>query len=196
MKPEQLNQYLWKEAEKEFEEAQTLADNYDAIIEGKQQYEKTKLDEQLAELQEKVMDLDGELYMINDSYSNFKNKIDKENQKNKNFVLSKFTKDVLEVQDNLLRSLEAFQKHEDINNEVYQDVKDTAQQLVQNLAFFGILQINPAQGEKFDPNLHDALCNVPDNTQESGTVAFVGQIGYKINERIIRPAKVGVYSKQ
>ena len=37
----------------------------------------------------------------------------------------------------------------------------------------GVIKLNPAEGEKFDPNMHDALCQVPDPTKESGSVAFV-----------------------
>ena len=47
-------------------------------------------------------------------------------------------------------------------------------------------------GAKFDPNLHEALFEVPDETFPNGTVAQVMEDGYTIGERVLRPAKVGV----
>ncbi len=47
-------------------------------------------------------------------------------------------------------------------------------------------------GQKFDPNLHEALFELPDETVPSGTVVQVVEPGYVIGERVLRPAKVGV----
>ena len=52
-------------------------------------------------------------------------------------------------------------------------------------------QIDP-QGEKFDPNLHQAMFEAPDAAIAKGLVSKVVQIGYKIGERVLRPALVGV----
>ena len=55
----------------------------------------------------------------------------------------------------------------------------------------GIRLVKPL-GEKFDPNFHQAMFEVPDATQAAGTVVQVVQVGYKIGERCLRPALVGV----
>ena len=55
----------------------------------------------------------------------------------------------------------------------------------------GIRQFSP-QGEKFDPNLHQAMFEVPDPTVPAGSVVQVVQPGYMIGERVLRPALVGV----
>ena len=55
----------------------------------------------------------------------------------------------------------------------------------------GIRRIEP-KGEKFDPNLHQAMFEAPDATVAKGLVSKVVQIGYKIGERVLRPALVGV----
>jgi molecular chaperone GrpE len=47
-------------------------------------------------------------------------------------------------------------------------------------------------GEKFDPNLHQAMYEVPDPSRPAGTVAQVVQPGYMIGERMLRPALVGI----
>ena len=55
----------------------------------------------------------------------------------------------------------------------------------------GVTQINPT-GEKFDPNFHEALFDFEDPKLKAGTCGFVANVGYLINERVLRPAKVGV----
>ena len=51
-------------------------------------------------------------------------------------------------------------------------------------------------GEKFDPNLHNALFEVPDPAQEPGTIAHVQNYGYSLHDRVIRPADVGIVAKR
>ena len=55
----------------------------------------------------------------------------------------------------------------------------------------GIARIEP-QGQKFDPNLHQAMMEIPDASVPSGTVVQVMQPGYMIGERVLRPAMVAV----
>jgi molecular chaperone GrpE len=55
----------------------------------------------------------------------------------------------------------------------------------------GVRQFTP-QGEKFDPNLHQAMFEVPDTSVPAGSVVQVVQPGYMIGERVLRPALVGV----
>jgi molecular chaperone GrpE len=55
----------------------------------------------------------------------------------------------------------------------------------------GITRLEP-QGQKFDPNMHQAMFELPDPSVPAGTVVQVVQPGYKIGERVLRPAMVGV----
>jgi len=55
----------------------------------------------------------------------------------------------------------------------------------------GVRRLEPA-GQKFDPNLHQAMLEVPDPSVPSGTVVQVMQPGYTIGERVLRPALVGI----
>jgi molecular chaperone GrpE len=70
-------------------------------------------------------------------------------------------------------------------------VQATEKILLQVLKKQGVEQFNP-EGDKFDPNLHNALFEVPDGTKEAGVVAVVTKRGYRLHERVIRPAEVGV----
>lgn len=58
----------------------------------------------------------------------------------------------------------------------------------------GVVKLDPPVGEPFDPNAHMALFNVPPSgaATEPGTVAVVTKAGYKLHDRVIRPAEVGV----
>jgi molecular chaperone GrpE len=63
--------------------------------------------------------------------------------------------------------------------------------MVKTLGRYGVRRIHP-QGERFDPNLHQAMFEVPNPDVPSGTVVQVVQTGYVIGERVLRPALVGV----
>ena len=56
---------------------------------------------------------------------------------------------------------------------------------------YGVQKLDPL-GTKFDPNLHEALFEVPGETAPNGTVVQVMEDGYTIGDRVLRPAKVGV----
>jgi molecular chaperone GrpE len=70
-------------------------------------------------------------------------------------------------------------------------VELTERELMKVMEKHGIKRLEP-KGEKFDPNFHQAMFEMPDPTVPSGMVAQVVQPGYKIGERVLRPALVGV----
>jgi molecular chaperone GrpE len=67
----------------------------------------------------------------------------------------------------------------------------TERELIKALEKNGVRQFTP-QGEKFDPNLHQAMFEVPDATVPAGNVVQVVQPGYMIGDRVLRPALVGI----
>ena len=67
----------------------------------------------------------------------------------------------------------------------------TERELAKVLEKHGVKKFSP-MGEKFDPNLHQAMFELPDPSVPAGTVAQVVQPGYKIGERVLRPAMVAV----
>jgi molecular chaperone GrpE len=60
------------------------------------------------------------------------------------------------------------------------------------LGGFGVRKIEPALGEEFRPSEHEAMMRVPTRERAAGTVAMVMGVGYRLGERVVRPAKVGV----
>jgi molecular chaperone GrpE len=71
-------------------------------------------------------------------------------------------------------------------------VELTERELLKVLEKHGVKKFEPQTGERFDPNLHQAMYEIPDPTVPAGTVGQVVQPGYMIGERMLRPALVGV----
>jgi molecular chaperone GrpE len=67
----------------------------------------------------------------------------------------------------------------------------TERDFLSRLSRHGVRKLEP-KGQKFDPNFHEALFEVPDESLPAGTVAQVVEDGFAIGERVLRPAKVGV----
>ena len=89
-------------------------------------------------------------------------------------------------------SLEAALAVENASVESFKSGMDlTLKQLISAFEKFNLKQINPPQGAKFDPHLHQAMCTV-DSDLPPNTVVQVMQKGYILNDRIIRPALVSV----
>jgi molecular chaperone GrpE len=103
---------------------------------------------------------------------------------------------MLTVADNLNRALAAFPpearaKTDDSVRAVLDGVEATARELSAALARHGVKPIE-AQGQRFDPNLHQAIAEVPAPNAQPGTVVNVVQPGYLIGDRLLRPAMVTV----
>jgi molecular chaperone GrpE len=112
------------------------------------------------------------------------------------YGIAGFARDVLGIADNMRRALDAVgsdtREQADAGVKALLDgVELTERELLKTLEKHGIKKFEPL-GEKFDPNLHQAMYEVPDPALPAGTVVQVGQAGYKIGERILRPAMVAV----
>lgn len=112
------------------------------------------------------------------------------------YGISSFARDVLDIADNLQRALDAVpaETREAADpglKALIEGVELTEKSLHNALQKNGVKKLEP-QGEKFDPNFHQAMFEVPDASVPANTVVQVMQAGYTIGERILRPALVGV----
>jgi molecular chaperone GrpE len=112
------------------------------------------------------------------------------------YGISGFARDVLDIADNLQRALDAVPAEARAAADpglkaLIEGVELTERSLHNALEKHGVKRFDPA-GEKFDPNVHQAMYEVPDPSVPVGTVAQVIQAGYMIGERVLRPALVGV----
>lgn len=112
------------------------------------------------------------------------------------YGIAQFARDVLGVADNMRRALDAVGADlrataDEGTKSLIDGVDLTERELIKVMEKHGIKRFEP-KGEKFDPNLHQAMFEVPDPSVAAGTVVQVMQAGYKIGERVLRPALVGI----
>jgi molecular chaperone GrpE len=127
---------------------------------------------------------------------NLRKRTEREVADARQYGIAAFARDILGVADNFRRALEAVGPDlragsDAAVNSLIEGVELTERELLKALEKNGIRKIEP-QGEKFDPNLHQAMYEVPDPSVLSGTIVQVVQPGYVIGERILRPALVAV----
>ena len=110
--------------------------------------------------------------------------------------ITSFAHDILGVADNMRRALDAVSPEarrgaQAAVTALIDGIELTERELLKALEKNGVRQFAP-QGEKFDPNLHQAIFEVPDASVPAGSVVQVVQPGYMIGDRVLRPALVGV----
>jgi molecular chaperone GrpE len=110
--------------------------------------------------------------------------------------ITSFAHDILGVADNMRRALDAVSPEarrgaQAAVTALIDGIELTERELLKALEKNGVRQFAP-QGEKFDPNLHQAIFEVPDASVPAGSVVQVVQPGYMIGDRVLRPAMVGV----
>lgn len=174
---------LWLKLEKEAKDRATEVQklkSQNAILETATNDSKQKIDDLRSRLKEEI-----------EERELMRKRFDKELDQSKVYAISKFAKDIIEVPDNLGRALEACKNLEGKGDNLYEGVKSTNNILLKVLERHGVVQLNPL-GEKFDPNYHEALFDFVDPNQTPGSVGMVANTGYMINDRVLRPAKVGV----
>ena len=151
------------------------------------QEEEVPAEDKTAKLEEKLAQQEKQYQYLAAEYDNFRRRSAKE----KTEAYSKAKGDAalafLPVYDNLLRALAA-----PCTDPAYaKGVEMTMNQLKQVLSSLGIEEI-PALGERFDPNLHNAVMHVEDDSVGENTVVEVFQTGFKMGDKVIRFSMVKV----
>ena len=150
--------------------------------------ENQETDSQSNDLLEQIEDLKNQVLYAKAEAENIRRRSYEEADKTRKFAIEGFSQELLSVKD----SLEASLGSDNVDNKILIDgVELTLKQLNAIFEKFNIVEINPV-GEKFDPNEHQAMSMVESKEQESNTVLSVLQKGYKLNDRVIRPAMVSV----
>lgn len=121
---------------------------------------------------------------------NYKKRAQKEKEEVQKFGSERLLKDLLPVMDNLDRALEAATKSPDINS-FQKGVAMTRKSFEDALARHGVKSFS-AQGQVFDPRVHEAMQQVETSEVPAGNVAYEVLRGYYLNERLVRPALVAV----
>ena len=147
-----------------------------------------KVDEKkLQELKEQIKDLEASILYSKAESENARKRALEDIEKARKFAVEKFCQEILLVKD----SLDAALTIEKASLESYKDGIDlTSKQLINIFAKFNIEEINPEE-ETFDPNFHQAMTMI-ETEGEANKILNVMQKGYKLNDRVLRPALVTV----
>jgi len=145
--------------------------------------------DQMAELNDKLLRALAEL-------ENTRRRAERDRIDAQQYGMMRFGRDMLSVADNLGRALAALpeESRADLPKNVAALIEGVAATERDLLATFERHQISPITplGEKFDPNFHEAMFEAPGTGQAAGTIIEVIEAGYRIGDRLLRPARVGV----
>ncbi len=144
--------------------------------------------------EKEINDLRDKLLRAVAETENVRRRSEKEKADAANYAVTSFARDMLSIGDNLHRALEALPEDENLPENVknlIEGVKMTDRELHNIFERHGINKINP-HGEPFDHHHHQAMFETETNDHPHGTVMQVMQVGYKIKDRLLRPAMVGV----
>ncbi|HJS45557.1 MAG TPA: nucleotide exchange factor GrpE [Rhizomicrobium sp.] len=130
---------------------------------------------------------------------NIRRRAEKEKNEASQYAVTKFARDMLGIADNFARALAAVPA--DVRaaadpqvQAVLDGVEATDRQLLQTLERYGVKAVDTSDG-KFDPNLHQAIAEVPAGGKPPGSIVDVVQSGFMIGDRLLRPAMVTVAKK-
>jgi molecular chaperone GrpE len=150
----------------------------------------------IAVLEAEKADLKDKLMRILADMENLRRRTEREIADARAYAVTNFARDMLNVADNVNRALqsvpaEARETADGAFKALLEGIDLTERDLLKTLERHGVKRLDP-QGQKFDPNLHQAMFEVPNPEVPSGIVVQVMQAGYVIGERVLRPALVGV----
>jgi molecular chaperone GrpE len=146
------------------------------------------------ELQKKYDELNNQYVRLAADFDNFRKRQAQERENLINYGAENAMKKLIEVLDNFDRAKVSIAKTEDINQ-----VKDSFEvlykQIFDNLSKLG-LEVIEAQGKEFDPNFHEAIMQTPTSEHPENSVIAELQKGYKLGDKVLRPALVNVATEE
>jgi molecular chaperone GrpE len=147
-----------------------------------------KLNQENADLREKLLRALAEA-------ENVRRRLTRDKEEGVKYAAAKFATEMLDVADNLQRALEAVPADQAAQSplvaNLLEGVGATARVLAHKFERAGIRKIEPV-GEKLDANFHEVMFEVPGTGQPNGTIVQCVQPGYVMQDRLLRPARVGV----
>jgi molecular chaperone GrpE len=146
-----------------------------------------ELEEKLAEVERERDEYLNDLKRVAADFENYRKRVARDQEGLVARAHERLVKELLPVLDDLERALEAAAQHEEAKLE--EGVRLVHRELVEALAREGLVEVE-TDGQ-FDPHVHEALLSQP-SEQEDGSVIEVLQKGYRLGDRVLRPARVVV----
>jgi molecular chaperone GrpE len=151
---------------------------------------------------DRVATLEAELVRMKDHMlralaetENIRKRAQKEREDATKFAVSSFARDMLEIADNFRRALDAIpaEAREDspLMKTTIEGIEATERVMLKLFEKHGIRKLEPL-GEPFDPNFHEVMFEAPVPGKPAGTIIQLVDPGYVLNDRLLRPARVGI----
>ena len=126
---------------------------------------------------------------------NSRKRADKDRREAENYGGSKMARDLLPVYDNMKRAVEAAgDEQKEAAAALIEGVELTMRELLNVFKKHGIQPISPQVGDRFDPQLHQAMFEAPLPGTKAGDIIQVSAEGFMLHDRLLRPSQVGVSS--
>ncbi len=153
------------------------------------------VEDRIEELETQALDLKDQLLRALAETENLRQRSRREREDTVRYAPGPLAKDMIEVADNLSRALaavpaEAIEADEHLKN-LITGVQMTEKALQTVFERHHIRRIDPL-GERLDPHSHEAIFEIPDPSQPPGTIVQVVRAGYRLHDRLLRAAQVGV----
>jgi molecular chaperone GrpE len=161
--------------------------------------------DEMEEITDEALELD-ELRIERDDYKNrfvraladaenARKRSDKDRREAENYGGSKLARDMLPVYDNMKRALDTItDEQREVAGPLLEGIELTMRELLSVFKKHGIEVITPGVGDKFDPQVHQAMFEAPVPATVAGDIIQVAAEGFMLHDRLLRPAQVGVSS--
>lgn len=152
--------------------------------------------EEVTNLKAQIEELKDKLIRTNAEIDNTRKRLEKARDDAKEYAIATFAKELLNVSDNLSRALAHKPANPNVEvTNIIAGVQMTKDELDKIFHKHNIEEIKPEIGTLFDYNLHNAIFQVESEEHAAGSVINLMQVGYKIKDRLLRPATVQVTKK-
>jgi molecular chaperone GrpE len=169
------------------------------------QAEETEFAEHLAEIENEEAEIDAlraERDQLKDRFmraladaENARKRSEKDRREAEQYGGSKLARDMLSVYDNMKRALDAANgEQQEVSAALIEGIELTMRELLNVFSKHGITVISPEVGDRFDPQLHQAMFEAPLPGTKAGDIIQVATEGFMLHDRLLRPAQVGVSS--
>ena len=193
-KTEDINQESQNDQTTSVEDADEIAnESQDNLQEENSEHTEADIDpkdEEIQQLKNNVQEEEEKYLRLYAEFENYKRRIQKENQTMKAYKAQDVLNDILPTIDNIERALQIEGEDEQFKS-LQKGVEMVYESLLNALKNNGLEKIE-AEGQQFDPNVHQAVVQDDNPDYESGQVTQELQTGYKLKERVLRPSMVKV----
>ncbi len=177
--------------ESEWQEEAAIDESANSAEDKNDQVEETASDQSLEQAQATIKDYWDQMMRLRADIDNNRKRAERDVENAHKYALKNFTEALLPIVDSMEMGMSAAVAENATLESIKQGSELTMNMFIQVLEKQGLMQIDPI-GEKFDPEQHQAISMVEDESAESNTVVSVMQKGFILNDRLVRPAMVVV----